>query len=189
MAEDKRRTWVPGGRRTGRSRRGRGQASLAELVTRFMATAPVGALTMRLGAAWERGLPPRIVRASSPVMLRRDVLHVHTTTSAWSQEIVLMQSEILARLKFLLPDLTITSIKARVGAFPKRAPVREKPQPKFVPLAESELPSSVKARLHGIHDERLREAISAAARMSLSRTRHPDATPPDPLEARRVKKP
>lgn len=182
------RTAAPGKRRTGRRRNTRGPATLGELVNRFMATAPADAVVMRLGAAWERALPPRIVRASSPVNFRREILFVHTTTSAWSQEIVLMQTDILTRLRFLLPDLTLTAIKARVGPFPKRVPLRTKPPPMFVPLREDELPLSVKVPLNGITDPRLHDAISGAARMSLSRTRRPDATPPDPLEERRVKR-
>lgn len=159
-------------RRTGRKRKsGRGPATLADLVTRFMATAPTDAVVMRLCAAWERALPPRIVRASSPVKLQRDVLFVHTTTSAWSQEILLMQNELLARLRFALPDLTMVSMRARTGPFPKRSPVRVKPPPVFVPLAEAELPGSVRSELSHITDPALREAISGAARMSLSRTR------------------
>lgn len=159
-------------RRTGRKRKsGRGPATLADLVTRFMATAPTDAVVMRLGAAWERALPVRIVRASSPVKLQREVLYVHTTTSAWAQEILLMQNELLARLRFAMPDLTITSMRARTGPFPKRVPVRVRPPPVFVPLAESELPGSVRKELSHIEDPALREAISGAARMSLSRTR------------------
>lgn len=160
------------GRRTGRKRgSGRGEATLAELVTRFMATAPNDAVVMRLSAAWERALPARVVRASSPVKLTRGVLYVHTTTSAWSQEIVLMQNDLLARLRFALPDLTIDAIRARVGAFPKRNPIRVKPPPKFTPLAPEELPASVKVELSYVSDERLRNVIRDAAAMSLSRTR------------------
>ncbi len=136
-----------------------------------MATAPADAVVMRLGAAWERALPPRVVRASSPVKLARGVLYVHTTTSTWAQEILLMQNDLLARMRFALPDLTFTSMRARTGPFPKRAPVRVKPPPVFVPLAEEELPRSVKHELDHIDDPALRAAISGAARMSLSRTR------------------
>ncbi len=160
----------PPGRRTGRKSKGRGEATLGELVTRFMATAPLDAVVLRLCAAWDRALPVRVVRASSPVKLVRDVLYVHTTTSAWSQEIVLMQHDLLSRLKFALPDLKIDTIRARVGPFPKRTPIRVKPPPKFIPLAPEELPGSVKLELQHITDERLRTVIRDAARMSLSRT-------------------
>jgi predicted nucleic acid-binding Zn ribbon protein len=160
-----------GGRRTGRRRNDRGEATLADLITRFMSSAPADAVVMRLGAAWERALPARIVRASSPVKLVRDVLYVHTTTSAWAQELTLMQNDVLARLKRVMPDLAITSLRARAGAFPKRAPVRVQRPPVVVPLAESELPGSVRSELDRIEDPRLRDVISGAARMSLSRTR------------------
>lgn len=159
------------GRRTGRRKSGRGEATLSDLITKFMSSAPADALVMRLGAAWERALPARIVRASSPVKLVRDVLYVHTTTSAWAQELTLMQADVLARLKRVMPDLPATTLRARSGPFPKRAPVRVVRPPVFVPLAESELPGSVRGELDRIEDPRLREVISGAARMSLSRTR------------------
>jgi hypothetical protein len=179
------RTAKPGRRRTGRARRG--PAMLSALVHGFMASAPVGALVLRLGAAWERALPARVVRASSPVRLRGGVLEVHTTNSAWAQELVLLQNEVLPRLRFLLPDLEIASLRARVGPFPKRTPPLVTPPPRFVPLPESELPDEVRATLAAIADERLRAAIRDAACASLSRTRARDEKPPDPLAARRVR--
>ncbi len=181
------RTAKPGRRRTGRKRRG--PAMLSALVNGFMATAPVSALVLRLGAAWERALPARLVRASSPVRLRGGVLEVHTSSSAWAQELVLLQNEVLPRLRFLLPDLELSSLRARVGPFPKRTSPFVPPPPRFVPLTEGELPDEVKEPLAAITDERLRAAIRDAACASLSLVRAKDTQAPDPLAERRVRPP
>lgn len=153
------------------SKRGRGLASLAELVPRvYPRDEPPDALLMRILAAWERHMPARVAKSARPFSLVRGTLTVHTTTSAWSQELTLTVDSIRERLAPFVPRNAFHTLRFRVGALPERHLVRPLPRMVVIPLAT--LPTDVRAALTTIEDPGLRDAIERAALHSLGhRTR------------------
>lgn len=70
----------------------------------------------RIQAAWAEAAGPQVVANAAPVSLRDDVLVVVCSTSAWAQELEMMQVELGRALRERLdPDDRIVGFRFRVG--------------------------------------------------------------------------
>jgi hypothetical protein len=152
-------------RRKGR-RRG-GMATLAELLPRVIPREPDEAILFRVMAFWERALPHRMVRNARPVTLKRGVLYVHTTTSAWAQEVALRSRELLDRLRRGVPKASVRELRVRTGQLPDRIVPPAPVERRVVPA--DELPEVLEVALENVADAKLRELLAAAARTSLGK--------------------
>jgi predicted nucleic acid-binding Zn ribbon protein len=59
----------------------------------------------RLVASWSEIVEPKVAKNSRPVYLFRQILHVATSNSVWSQTLVLKRLQILKKINILFPDL------------------------------------------------------------------------------------
>ncbi len=159
-------TWK-GGRIRRARRRGGGMATLAELVYKVVPHQPEDAILFRIMAFWERALPHRMVKNARPVSLRRGVLFVHATTSAWAQEVTIRSRDILDRLRRGVPKASITELRVRTGQLPERIVPPPREEKKILPVEK--LPMALEVALENMEDPKLRELFEAAARTSLGK--------------------
>ncbi len=123
----------------------------------------------RLFAWWVRALPARVVERARPVRLRHGTLHVHCTSSAWAQELSFMSDALLARVQQFAPDLTVRSLRFRVGPLPAVARDTRWIPPPPPRRPATELPEDVGRALARIGDDELRATVARAAALSLGR--------------------
>lgn len=156
-------------RRTGsaRGRRGRGLASVADLVPRVLRNEPDDAVLFRVMAIWERVLPHRMVKNARPTALKKGVLYVAASTSAWAQEVTLRSKEILDKLRRGAPRASLASLRVRTGRLPDRIVPPPPVERRVIPLAK--LPDVLAVPLENLEDPKLREAFDAAIRTSLGK--------------------
>lgn len=150
-----------------RGRRGRGLASVAELLPRVLRNEPDDAVLFRVMALWERALPHRMVKNARPTALRKGVLYVAATTSAWAQEVTLRSRDILDKVRRGVPKASITQMRVRTGSLPERI-VPEPPAERIV-IPLEKLPMQLEVALENMSDPKLREVFDAAVRTSLGR--------------------
>lgn len=124
---------------------------------------------LRVFAWWNRSVPARIQRSARPVRLRRGVLHVNTSTSAWAAELDFMREQLLSTLRAEVPGCAVRDIRFRVGPLPERPAPRDErpPAPPIVPAAE--LPEELARELARVGDDEVRDAVARAAGTSLGR--------------------
>lgn len=148
------------------SRRKGGMAKLDELLPRIFPKAePEDAILFRVMAFWERAMPHRMVKNARPVTLRKGVLTIHTTTSAWAQEVQLRVTEILERMSRGVPKARVVSMRAKAGPLPERIIPKPREELRVVPIAK--LPMALEVALENIEDVRLRAVLERAAKLSL----------------------
>ncbi len=148
------------------SRRKGGMAKLDELLPRIFPKAePEDAILFRVMAFWERAMPHRMVKNARPVTLRKGVLTIHTTTSAWAQEVQLRVTEILERMSRGVPKARVISMRAKAGPLPERIIPKPREELRVVPIAK--LPMALEVALENIEDDRLRAVLERAAKLSL----------------------
>lgn len=152
-------------RRKGR-RRG-GMATVAELLPRVIPHEPDEAILFRVMAFWERALPHRMVRNARPVTLKKGVLYVHATTSAWAQEVALRSRDLLERLRRGVPKASVRELRVRTGQLPDRIVPPPPVERRVVPA--DKLPQVLEVALENVEDPKLRELLAAAARTSLGK--------------------
>lgn len=118
---------------------------------------------------WRAAVGPRIADRARPISLERGTLLVKVATSAWANELQLLSTELLTRLK--LRGFAVNALRFRVGPLdlnerpPERRATRKVPAP--APLAP-ELATLVAE----VPDDGLRAAIEQAARANLAWQRH-----------------
>jgi hypothetical protein len=136
---------------------------------------PDEARALRVFAAYSRAVPERILRNARPVRYERAVLFVHTATAAWANALSLEGAQMLAKLRFRLPDLPLSRIVFRVGKLPEliQNVQPEPPPPRLLPLAQ--LPDELARELARINDDGLRERVARAMAVSLA---EPERAPP-----------
>lgn len=142
--------------------------ALGELVPAVFGRSNTTMMVSVISAAWERVLPARVVKNASPTRLRERVLYVETTTSAWAHEVTLMAPTLIDKLRAAMPSLELESLRVRAGQRPRRPRNDERRPPKVVPLAEADLPGSLREALDRVDDAPLREVLTRAARQSLA---------------------
>ncbi len=112
---------------------------------------------------WRRIVGDRIARRTEPGALHDGVLTIYVASAPWAQELSLLTTELLERLKPLA--LSVSSVKFRVrqqiqgpAATPKRRPAARAP-----------LPSELRRRVDAVQDPELRQSIADAAELWLGR--------------------
>lgn len=147
-----------------------GMKPLADLVPNALPrTQPAHAKLARLVALWERSVPPRVAREVVPVRFRDGVLHLHTRSSVWAQEVSLMGPKLVEHMRARDPHMPVQKLAPRVGPMPERVPIEPEPAPLAItPLALSELPAEVRAALEKISDADLRRSLTDAACVALA---------------------
>jgi hypothetical protein len=112
---------------------------------------------------WRRIVGDRIARRTEPGALWEGVLTIYVASAPWAQELSMLTSELLERLKPL--GLSIGSVRFRVrqqiqplAATPKRRPA-----------TRAALPSELQRRIDSVDDTELRQVIADAAELWLGR--------------------
>lgn len=78
----------------------------------------------RLEALWQEAVGEMLAHQAEPTSIKGDLLFVRTAGPSWSQEIQLRQFEILERLRKLMPEAELKSIRCRVGRLSHEPPVK-----------------------------------------------------------------
>ncbi len=157
----------------GRRKRG-GMEAISTLVGRaYPGREPADLVAMRALGWWCRVVPTRIAKNARPVGLKRGVLIVHTSTSAWANSLQYETEAFLAAIHKHAPEAKIKKILFRVGPLPDLplVPRPKKAPPPPTPLAE--LPESVARELSRIASDEVRAAVARAVAVGLGRRRHP----------------
>jgi hypothetical protein len=105
---------------------------------------------------------------------RDGTLHVATASATWAQELTLLESEVLDRLRAALGDDAPARLRCAAGPLPEAARAAEE-TPATPLLTEAEMPPEVRSTAASvasvISDPELRELVARAARASLLKTR------------------
>ncbi len=112
---------------------------------------------------WRRLVGDRVARRTEPGGLTAGVLTIYVASAPWAQELSLLTTELLERLKPL--GLTISSVRFRV----RQQIQGPASQPKRRPAARAPLPGELRERLDSIEDPELRQVIADAAELWLGR--------------------
>jgi hypothetical protein len=142
---------------------------VAALVARaYPAREPAEIAAMRAFAWWNRAVPAKIVENARPVQIRRGVLTVHTSTSAWANTLQYESEQLLAAIEKHAPEARIKKLIFRVGHLPDLPVIErpERPRPRTVPLVE--LPEGIARELARIGDDEIRDAVGRAVATGLS---------------------
>jgi hypothetical protein len=118
---------------------------------------------------WVEAVGARIADRAEPVALDRGVLVVRAATSTWANELSLLSSELVARLR--AAGVAVHELRFRVGAvkLPSHAP--EPRETREVP-APAALTGELARAVDGIADDELRAAVEDAARANLAWQEH-----------------
>ena len=68
-----------------------------------------------LSRGWPDVVGSEAAHHSEPVDLRGDLLEVRVDSAAWSQHLALHRSEILERIRILLPEAAPSRMRTRIG--------------------------------------------------------------------------
>ncbi|MFK7999556.1 MAG: DciA family protein [Polyangiales bacterium] len=121
----------------------------------------------RIVAWWCTVLPPRIAARARPAHFRHGIVHVHTVSSTWAQELSFMSTDILQRLREADLGVQVVGLRFRTGPMPppfeRRTPKRIDPEGR----PRRDLPAPVGRALATVGDDDLRELIARAAASSL----------------------
>ena len=115
-------------------------------------------------ADWERAVGTRIAGHTRPVRLERGVLHVVTSSAAWSQELSLLSEKILTRLRKL--GVEAESLRFRVGKVEADERMLQRRPPKEAPR-DALLEEPLAQALARLDDDELRRALLKAADVAL----------------------
>lgn len=112
---------------------------------------------------WRRIVGDRIARRTEPGGLYDGVLTIYVASAPWAQELSLLTSELIERLKPL--GLALSSVRFRVRQ-QIHGPVAT---PKRRPAARAPLPNELQRRVDAVPDPELRQSIADAAELWLGR--------------------
>ena len=114
----------------------------------------------QIQAAWETVTGGVMASQSVPTSLKGEILFVRTSSSHWSQELMLRQSEIVAKLNRLLPGKNIRSLRCRVGRVEALAAPPPTPETAWKDVELTEEARERAARIAGgVADPALRESL------------------------------
>src|SRR5688572_18970909 len=122
---------------------------------------------IRVFGWWDRAVPPRVAKNARPVSLRGGILTVHAATSTWAADLDFLRPQLLTSVQRHAPSAKVTEIRIRVGRLPDlpaRAPIPETVE--IRPLEQ--LPDEIARALAAVPDDAVRDAIAAAAAISLA---------------------
>ncbi len=135
---------------------------------RFGAHGAMPAIT----TAWPGAVGPEIARNAWPSRISRDgVLHVNTSTSAWSFELTHLAADVLERLGTALGEDAPAALRFAPGPVPEPSAALEPPRAvaRIEPTAATTAEAAAIAAQ--IEDEELREHVARAAALSLEGAR------------------
>lgn len=119
---------------------------------------------------WRRIVGPKIAGRTRVGTLSRGVLTIKVASSAWSNELSFLKSDLLGRLS--RGGFEVSDLRFRVDAESFDKPVSRKTA-WSKPRAVSTLPAELSERLAAIEDPNLRAAVAEAARWSLGGANEP----------------
>lgn len=126
----------------------------------------------RLTEAWPDTVGEAIARQAWPLRITRDgTLHVATASATWANELMLLSSDILERLRDRLGPEAPASLRCAAGPIPESAaPTTTDATGVPSPVdASPEIIATASSVASVIDDPELRELVARAARASLSR--------------------
>jgi Dna[CI] antecedent, DciA len=112
---------------------------------------------------WRRLLGDRVARRTEPGSLVAGVLTVYVASAPWAQELSLLTSELMERLKPL--NLRLTSVRFRVRQQIQGPALGARRRP----AARAALPAELRERVESVEDPELRQVIADAAELWLGR--------------------
>ena len=123
-------------------------ASLGQAADRLHASE--GLRRGQLLLSWVQAVGSALARQAAPAEIQGDTLHLVCSGPTWSQEILMRQREILARLNPLLGGTPLRRLRCRVGRFqPAPAPqAREEEAP--IPWETVSLDPAARTRIDGL---------------------------------------
>jgi hypothetical protein len=115
--------------------------------------------------AWRRIVGLGVALRSRPLRVARGTLWVRVASSAWAQELSLLQSTLVERLA--AQGLRVERVRFQVGevAPPARPPRVEAPPPA---APKADLPEELVRALEGVGDDELRRTLAEAAALNLA---------------------
>lgn len=116
---------------------------------------------------WRRIVGPKVAGRSRVGGLSRGTLTIKVASSAWSNELSFLRSDIIERLA--LAGYEVSALRFRVDPNPFQEKAAPPTRPRFAPQRQ-ELPPELEQRLQQIEDPNLRAAIREAASWSLGGT-------------------
>ena len=75
-----------------------------------------------IASEWARIVGERVAQHSSPLSLADETLMVGTRSSAWSQQLEFLSTQILEAIAALVPERTVTRLRFRNGAYRRTRP-------------------------------------------------------------------
>ena len=118
---------------------------------------------------WRRVVGERIAARTEPGPKRGRELLVYVASASWAQELSLLTTEIVVRLKAAGVAIDHVRFSVRTIAQPIRDAAAPRPK-----VRKAALPATLNQKLDGIEDPELRETIADAAALWLALS---DATP------------
>jgi hypothetical protein len=137
----------------------RDASSLGELLAQSPSLNPPDRVSWH---AWREIVGTKIAQRSRPAQLDRSTLLIIVVSPAWAQELSMLQSTILERLRLKVP--AVRALRFQVGHVD--VPVSTKAATPLVDPAP--LPLDLEQRLADVEDESLRAAIKQAAGLNLA---------------------
>ncbi len=152
--------------------KGRGgvPAALAELIQAvYPGREPDDVAAIRVFHWWRRAVPERVFRRARPVRLHAGTLYVNTATTAWASELEHWKEQLLASVRRHAPEARVRTLRFRVGPLPDLPQGSRPPRAAAAPVVVSSLPEELARALAAIDDDGVREAVAAAALITLGR--------------------
>ena len=130
---------------------------------------------------WRRVVGERIASRTEPGAKRGRELTVHVASASWAQELSLLVSEIVVRLKAAGIGVDTVRFRVKEIAAPMRDPAALKPV-----YRKAALPAPLSKQLDGIEDSELRDAIGEAAALWLALDERAASIRPPPTKPARA---
>jgi hypothetical protein len=130
---------------------------------------------------WRRVVGERIAARTEPGAKRGRELTVHVASASWAQELSLLVSEIVVRLKAAGIGVDTVRFRVKEIAAPTRDPAALKPV-----YRKAALPAPLSKQLEGIEDSELRDAIGEAAALWLALDERAASTRPPSTKPVRI---
>ncbi len=142
--------------------------SLNQELRRFGATGSMPAIV----AAWPEAVGEEVARNAWPARISRDgVLHVNTSSSAWSFELTQLAAVVLEQLAARLDDVAPKGLRFAPGHLPEpHVAPSDTPGPRSVEPSPEQL-AEARELASPIEHEELRERVAKAVALSLATAR------------------
>jgi predicted nucleic acid-binding Zn ribbon protein len=127
----------------------------------------------RLRDVWVQAVGPKIAAQAQPDTIKRNILFIKVSNSAWMQSLHFMKEDIIKKFNFLHQKDPVKNIFFAIGEFSK--PAAEKKDPFFaageMPALKSRDKKMIERSLAAVADEELREILKRAMTKEITRRR------------------